>query len=138
MNLLEIDRKVINSKAKFGNILEQEWFKGIQNLFQLIGGKAGESGFDSGFLCQILRTLILEAGTAVERRLPYAELFDKWCAKEISDAELRAQEAEAIHGPCQKPYYPRTCSPHPIIRPAVTAKNIISDYLQRLEEESPK
>ena len=138
MSLLEIDWQVVNSKAKFGNVLEQVWFKGIQNLFQLIGEKADESGFNSTHLCQVLRTLILEAGSALERRLPYEELFDRWVSKEISDTELRAQEVEAIHGSCQKPYYPRTCSRHPIIRPAVTAKNIISDYLRRLEEESPK
>jgi len=138
MGLLEIDQRVVNSEAKFGNVLEQMWFKGIQNLFQLIGEKAEESGFDSTLLCQVLRTLILETGTALERRLPYVKLLNKWLSREVSDEEFHVREVEALHGPCEKPYYPRTSAGHPIIRPATTVKTIISDYLRKLEEESPK
>lgn len=135
MSSLYAKNKLLSTRKKFPNVMETKWFKGIKDLFRLADKKADELGMDSALLLTILETLLIETGKIVERRLPATVLHERLIAKKITEEKYEDQVRDAIHKPCAEGHYPYISTHHPLIRPAIAAKDIIFKALKELEVE---
>ena len=135
MSSLYAKDKLLNARKRFPNVIERKYFKGIKDLFKLVEKKADELGMHSALLLTILETLLIETGRVVERRLPATVLHERLMAEKISQEEYDAQVPDAIHKPCAEGHYPFVPTHHPLIRPAMAAKDIILKALRELEVE---